>query len=361
MLLKHQQLKQQFRELLDKAMSNQAVLERFQHFELAMLSADNLSDLLGTLLNASLDHFTLTDCRLIWFDRHQDLRSLIPESVRNEFGHRILFNGLLHEIEQEFLGNYKPVLRALKKDEKIHWFPGVEDVQSVAFIPLVCDGTLAGCLVLGSVEEKRFTSDKAVDFMAHMGLIAAVCVQNSANKERIRRLSMMDNLTQVKNRRCFDSDINKEVAKAQRAEESLSCLFLDADFFKAINDSYGHQAGDEVLCSLASWVKMQLREGDHIARYGGEEFALLLPQCGEELAFQVAERIRLFVAEQVITFDDVDICITVSIGVSTFNGVRHKGMEREMVIKALLKQADSAVYDAKQSGRNRVCVREFGF
>ncbi len=356
----NQQLKQQFRELIAKAMNNQAILERFQQFELAMLSADNLADLIETLLYTSIRHFTLSDCRLVWFDREQELRLSLSDITLKQCGHRLVFNSLITDIEGIFLGQYKPVLKPLSEQEKPHWFPGKTVVQSAAFIPLLCGGVLAGCIILGSSEESRFTSDKAVDFMGHMGLIAAMCLQNSANKECIRRLSMIDNLTQVKNRRCFDDDISKEVARAQRASQPLSCLFIDADFFKAINDNYGHQAGDAALCALANWVKLQLREGDHLARYGGEEFAILLPECDADLAYQVAERIRTFVEQQQVEFEDISLCITLSIGVSTFDGKIHKQAHREQVVKALLGQADAAVYDAKQTGRNRVCVREFG-
>ena len=356
----NEQLKRQFRELVTKAQENQTTLERYQKCELALLSAENIADLLEVLLYKSNRHFDLSDCRLIWFDRQQSLRPLVEESARQQFGHRLVFSGMTHDVEGLFGDSLKPVLRALTPVEKLRWFPGKTHVESAAFMPLVCNGVLVGSFNLGSPELKRFSSDKAVDFMAHMGLIAAMCLQNSAIKEQIRLLSMMDNLTQVKNRRCFDDDINKEVSRAQRHGQPLSCLFIDADFFKKINDTHGHQAGDETLRCLASWVQTQLREADQLARYGGEEFAVLLPDCDETLAYQVAERIRQHVASQTIQFEGVDINITLSIGVSTFNAEDFENATREQTIKALLGQADAAVYDAKESGRNQVCVREFG-
>lgn len=356
----NQQLRRQFRELLDKASGNQAVLEKFQQFELAMLSAGQLDDLIKTLLDHALRHFSLADCRLVWLERHLALRDLVPETASKSFAYRLLFNGLQKELDALFpQPPFLPVLRTVTAREKGIWFPGESQVQSAAVIPLVCDGVLAGAYLLGSSDAMRFSADKAVDFMAHMGLIASMCLQNSANKERIHRLSMMDNLTQVKNRRCFDSDISKEVARAQRSGEPLSCLFLDADWFKSINDTHGHQAGDEILCALARWVSQQLREGDHLARYGGEEFAVLLPQCSTAMAMQVADRIRLFVRAQEVPFAGKMLRLTVSIGVSTFPGERFPELDRDVAIRTLLRQADAAVYDAKQSGRDRVCIREF--
>ena len=355
----NEQLRQQFRELVAKAQENQTILERFQQFELAMLSAENIAELLEVLLYRSIRHFDLSDCRLVWFDKQQSLRPLVDETARQQFGHRLVFSGMTHDVESLFGGRFKPILRALTPVEKLRWFPGKTHVESAAFMPLVCNGTLVGSFNLGSPSLERFTSDKAVDFMGHMGLIAAMCLQNSAIKEQIRLLSMMDNLTQVKNRRCFDNDISKEVSRAQRSGQPLSCLFIDADHFKNINDTYGHQAGDETLKSLAAWVKTQLREGDQIARYGGEEFAVLLPDCDETLAYQVAERIRQHVASQNIQFENTTIQITLSIGVSTYKVEEFADLTREQTVKSLLGQADAAVYDAKENGRNQVRVREF--
>lgn len=356
---KNQLLKQQFRELVIKAQDNQTVLERFQHFELAMLSAQNIGQLMEVLVFKSILHFDLSDCRLIWFDEQQSLRPLLLESDRQQFGHRLVFSGLTYDVESLFERQRRPILKPLTPVEKLRWFPGRTHVESAAFIPLVCRGKLVGSFHMGSPDLHRFSADKASDFMAHMGMIAAMCLQNTATQEQMRLLSMLDNLTKVKNRRSFDHDINAEVARAQRNRQPLSCLFIDADFFKKINDNYGHQAGDETLRCLALWAQSQLRETDHIARYGGEEFAVLLPDCAEQLAFDIAERIRRFVEAQVISFENEEITITLSIGVSTFYAQNFLSMPRKKAIKALLGQADAGVYDAKERGRNRVCFRQF--
>lgn len=356
---KNQLLKQQFRELVVKAQENQAILKRFQMFELAMLSASTIAELMEVIVFQSIRHFDLSDCRLIWFDDHQTLRPLLAESDRQQFGHRLVFSGMSYDVESLFKHRRDPILRALTPTEKLRWFPGRTHVESAAFLPLFSKNKLVGSFHLGSPEAGRFSDDKAVDFMAHMGLIAAMCLQNMAAQEQIRLLSMLDNLTKVKNRRSFDQDIQAEVSRAQRNRQPLSCLFVDADFFKNINDTYGHQAGDETLRCMAKWAQSQLRDTDHIARYGGEEFAILLPNCDEALAFEIAERVRQFVASQVIHFESNQIKITLSIGVSTFHAESYQSLAREKAIKALLGQADAGVYDAKSAGRNQVCFRQF--
>jgi diguanylate cyclase (GGDEF)-like protein len=324
-----------------------------------LLAAEDMSELIDILLYKSIRHFDLSDCRLIWFDSEQEFLSLVSEASRQQFGHRLVFSGMKDDVVSLYKEDYKPILRALTPIEKTRWFPGKTHIESAAFVPLVCHGKLVGSLNFGSSDIERFTSDKAVDFMGHMGLIASVCLQNGAIREQVRLLSMMDSLTQVKNRRCFEDDISQEISRAQRNKHPLSCLFIDADFFKMINDNYGHQAGDEALRSLAACVKIQLREDDHIARYGGEEFAVLLPQCDEKLAYHVAERIRSNVEHRAITFDEQVIKLTLSIGVSTYTPEKHVDLKKEDAANSLIKQADTAVYDAKESGRNCVRVREF--
>lgn len=355
-----EQLKLRFHELVEKVRENQAVLERFQKFQLAMLSAEDISVLLETLMSKSIRHFDISDCRLVWFDSQQVLRPLIDEETLARYGHRLVFSGLTYDIETLFENReLTPILKPLSPVDKLRWFPGKTQVASAAFIPLIQKGLLVGAYLLGSPELKRFTPDKATDFIAHMGLIASMCLQSNVNQEQIRMLSMLDNLTKVKNRRCFDNDIRKEIARSRRNNQPLSCLFIDADYFKKVNDTYGHQAGDETLMCLAKWVQDQLREGDHLARYGGEEFAVLLPQCNEGLALQVAERIRGFIEAQTINFESIEFQITLSIGSSTFNPKGYDALSVDDVIKSLLGSADLGVYDAKERGRNQVCVRPF--
>lgn len=354
-----QQLKQSLNRLVSKAQENQAVLDRFQKFELAMLGANSIGELLDTLLIKSIRHFELSDCRIIWFDSELPMRSLITEDVRSQFGHRLVFSGMYDDVHSLFNNHHSPILRALTPVEKLRWFPGRTHVLSAAFMPLMCQGKIQGAVLFGSPDVKRFSADKATDFIAHMGLILSVCMQNSINREQIRLLSMLDNLTKVKNRRCFDQDIRTEISRAQRSHQPLSCLFVDADFFKKVNDTYGHPGGDETLICMSRWIQEQMREGDHLARLGGEEFAVLLPQCNDELAFHVAERIRAHVAQQDIHFEEHTFNITLSVGVSTFYPDEFPHMGLEDIAKKLVAHADLGVYDSKSAGRNQVSVRVF--
>lgn len=352
----HSFLKGQFDTLLEKVKDNQKVFDKFQRFELAMLSTTDLQELLEIVLYQSIRHFELSDCRLLWFEKPA-LAPLLNNQIIKQYGHRLTLRPDATASEL-FAKGKTPKLHRFQEGEKAHWFPGKTQVLSAAFVPLYAGKQLLGVLLFGSFEKHRFAGDKSTDFMAHMGLIAGRCLQGLIQQEQIQRLSMLDTLTQVKNRRCFDQDMQQEVAKARRNQQPLSCLFIDADFFKNVNDSYGHQAGDKTLQCLATWAQTQLREGDHLARFGGEEFAILLPNCDEALAMQVAERIRAFVAAQTIAFQGLEFSITLSIGVATYRPQQNLQSGDGDIIEKLLQAADEGVYDAKEGGRNRVCLRE---
>ncbi|HNY25899.1 MAG TPA: diguanylate cyclase [Candidatus Sumerlaeota bacterium] len=178
---------------------------------------------------------------------------------------------------------------------------------------------------------------------------------NSA-QETIREMAVTDALTRLANRRSFFLAAEKEMGRARRYGLNLGCLMLDVDFFKKINDDYGHQAGDRILQEIAHVLKRLLRESDLVGRYGGEEFIALLPETGEDGAKQVAERIReAIAAERFQTDASQPIPVTLSVGVACFKGEESPETEN---LDQIIKRADNALYRAKQTGRNRVCFSE---
>ena len=166
--------------------------------------------------------------------------------------------------------------------------------------------------------------------------------------DSLLRASACDYLTGIANRRTFFEAAELEVERWRRFPRPLSMITIDADFFKNINDTWGHPAGDEVLRNLALTLSANVREIDVVARLGGEEFAALLPSTDLDGAVQLAERIRSAIENQRVRTGDADINYTVSIGVAS--------MDTEVSgVDQLLKLADRALYAAKKAGRNRVC------
>lgn len=170
----------------------------------------------------------------------------------------------------------------------------------------------------------------------------------------LRDLSARDQLTGLYNHREFYRLLEEELARSQRYGHQVSLLMLDIDYFKRVNDSYGHLAGDQVLRRLPELIRGQLRISDIPCRYGGEEFGVILPETTGVQAQEVAERIRSVVASQPIELPDGgSIRVTVSLGVATFP---HDAQAEEHLVSA----ADLALYQAKRRGRNRVCVAAVG-
>lgn len=178
---------------------------------------------------------------------------------------------------------------------------------------------------------------------------------NAANAELreanriLERLASSDSLTELDNRRCFFDKAGAEVERARRYGHPLSLQMLDIDHFKAINDRYGHVAGDRVLVALAAILRANLRHSDVAARLGGEEFAILLPETTIDDAFVHAERIRQGVAALSIAHGSDRLTVTVSIGVAAMAGGDNS-------IEPALMRADNCLYRAKEDGRNRICA-----
>jgi diguanylate cyclase (GGDEF)-like protein len=166
------------------------------------------------------------------------------------------------------------------------------------------------------------------------------------SRKRLATLAHADKLTGLFNRQYFDKFAKQEVEKAQSSGRKLSVLFIDLDHFKEVNDTHGHRTGDEVLRAVAWLVQESCRKTDLVARYGGEEIVVVLPNSLAADACKVAEEIREIVEKQIKEI--LDIPVTVSIGVATFP-------DDGKTLKAILHSADQALYEAKGSGRNRIC------
>ncbi|QSQ25745.1 GGDEF domain-containing protein [Pyxidicoccus parkwayensis] len=169
----------------------------------------------------------------------------------------------------------------------------------------------------------------------------------AAYHDEIYRLTTMDGLTQIYNRRYFDEQLDRELSRSRRYERVLSMVLLDIDFFKKVNDTFGHLAGDSVLKQLASTVRTKIRREDVFARYGGEEFAILLPEVALGGTRQLAEKVRRLVEKQRFEFDKQHIPVTVSVGIATLEPQHREAGD-------LVRTADERLYEAKSSGRNRV-------
>jgi two-component system cell cycle response regulator len=174
-----------------------------------------------------------------------------------------------------------------------------------------------------------------------------------AQKNEIKMLKQQvvrDSMTHLINHQHFLELLSQEVSRADRYKHPISLLMADIDLFKAINDDFGHPAGDRVIKAVAGCLQQEIRESDHVARYGGEEFAIILPDTLIQDAYNVAERIRNTIDSLRIKHEDDLIHFTMSFGIASFQ------TEEVTASEKLIKRADSALYQAKKQGRNQCCV-----
>ncbi len=200
-------------------------------------------------------------------------------------------------------------------------------------------------------------TDRLIDLLAALlAVTAAVWIsettryralrQLETTRSQLQRLATIDPLTQVYNRRYFDD----HAIRILRASGEAAFLTFDIDHFKSVNDRYGHETGDRVLQIVCQRVLHHLREADILARFGGEEFVILLPDTDTETALAIAERLRREVCQEPFHIGDVDLRVTISIGIAPYMG----SVQDRHALGRLLRRADQAMYCAKKNGRNRV-------
>ena len=207
------------------------------------------------------------------------------------------------------------------------------------------EGQSLGAMTVAARVDSAFGSAQ----MAVLQLIAtqvAVKIELAKSHETINKLATIDGLTDLANHRTFQHAFDIMLHRAKRRQSPLTLIFCDIDFFKKINDSYGHQFGDLVLKAVSKILADTVRREDMAARYGGEEFALILENSTKKGALQMAERIRHDIADLKFQFENETVCVTISLGIASFP---EDAQEKSDIIEL----ADQALYRAKRQGRNQ--------
>ena len=346
--------------LVDEATANEKLLKRSQERELELLKADGLAQLLDAICNGLMASYSLEAMTLLLWDPQHEIRHLLIAEHRaiEEFP-RVIFADSVVGMAPQFNTFHKPWLGPYMGCDHQLLFPGsngqsVPNLKSVALIPLRRQDRLQGSLNFGSSDEKRFSRHLGTDFLAHLGVIASFAIENSINRARLVRSGLTDFLTGWHNRRYLHARLKEELARAQRQGTALTCLLIDLDRFKEINDQHGHLAGDVALREAAQRVDAHIRGSDAAARFGGDEFVVLAPGIVPEQAAILAERIRAAVCDPPLELPGgAKVTLSVSIGIAGITLSRDEA-DLKAASERLLAEADSALYRAKQRGRNRV-------
>lgn len=343
--------------LMHWAESNETRMRRFQAQELQLLGIASLYELLLMVIHETRVKFDLEVITLALLDGDHEIRHLLQHlGVQLDELPQVVFLDDTGELSVHFNNPGDPCLSRFDPNTLGVLFPpSCPQPASAALLPLVREGRIIGSLNFGSDDPERYRGTLHADFLAHFGAVVAVCLENALNHERLKLVGLTDTLTSVYNRRYFDQRFGEELGRVQRDSHPLSCLFLDVDHFKRVNDTYGHAVGDYVLQGVARIIKSHLRNVDILARYGGEEFVALLPDTTAPEAGIIAERIRYALQEKEFSHPGHDpFRVTLSIGVAALGGKLPSACDAEQRGNQLIDAADNALYRAKGEGRNRV-------
>jgi uncharacterized protein YigA (DUF484 family) len=256
-----------FAALSDEYRRNISILRRSQERELSLLNADDLATLFRKMTEGLRVSYGLDKVTVILKDPDHGVRHLLvasgtdPETLPD-----LQFVEALAGFAPQYIALRRPWLGAFRASDHSLLFPDASKIKSIAMIPLRHKGALLGSINFGSSDESRFTREHATDFFAHLGSIASFALENVVNRARLLRSGFTDVLTGWNNRRYLQVRLVEELARARRDGSSIVCLMLDIDHFKNVNDTYGHAAGDAVLCELAQRIESQVRVSDILGK-----------------------------------------------------------------------------------------------
>jgi len=349
-------LRQRLDEFISEAQRNEQKQRRFERLELELIGLNSLYDLVKALIYPEQNNFHWDMLSLVLLDPEYELRRMLEDEGAHLDQHpSLVFASALSDLGSDYPHSLFPTLGPYSRSKYASLFPQSQSrPRSVALLPLVRYGKLFGSLNIGSSDAERFVKGTRTDFFEHFAAIVAICIENAVNVQRLKRQGITDTLTALNNRRFFEQRLQEEIEVSRRSKTALSCMMLDVDYFKKVNDSYGHQVGDQVLRQVASLIRTQLRGSDVLSRYGGEEFVALLSNTDSETAQDIAERVRRGIEEHVFSLPSGDkFNVTISIGVATYTPTGESGVasaDGEILVGI----ADRCLYAAKGAGRNAI-------
>lgn len=345
-------------EITAAAARNDDVRRKTQERELTLLRANSLAQLIELLQAGLRKSFHLDAVTLVLHDPHHEMRHLLSGEPASSGARGVLFVDSLLPLAPQIANLERPWFGPFDEADHALLLPQSRAVASLALVPLRRGEHLDGVLVFGSRDATRFTPGLASDYMAHLGLIAAICLENAVNRARLVRSGLTDFLTGFHNRRYMHARLREELARAQRDRGTVACLMINVDHFKRINDAHGHLAGDTVLREVAQRIESVIRMSDTGARFGGDEFAVVLPggqvRDAEALARRVLHTVN---SRPLLVKAGISATITLSIGVAVASPA---GATRDLspLAERLISEADAALYKSKAAGRNCVTVSE---
>ena len=337
----------------------------------ALVTILQLDSLLDYIIKLIVENLNIKRVSLLLFQEETSTFKIVAshglsENVTKQFSLDAK-NGIVGWFEREkeiFVKEEKQM--SLRKQNFDTIYRDLHKLGAEVIIPLFYKNKLKGILNLDHKGSGRMYNQNDLDILEALASEAAIAIENAF----LYSEAITDGLTRLYHHKYFYARLREEVSRSRRYKHPLSLIMMDIDDFKALNDEYGHLAGDAILRGIAAIIKKNTRYSDIVARYGGEEFCILLPnthlmsatnagrrfveRIGEEDVIEVGERIRKNVEKHTFIYQENRLTLTVSLGIASFDPERKDDISAE----ALLAHADQALYAAKKKGKNRIEVFE---
>jgi len=336
--------------LFERLRENEEIAKKFYEVEKRILSILSFKDLFDALMTEIKKQFNIP---YIWIsiiknsEAHRLIESMadLDEELTESINiiDKSSFFALTGRQTEPILANdgLKPYFRMFPQQR--HYL-----VKSIAIAPITMDGEIIGSLNQGDSVQTRFEPGMDTSLLEQLATKVSLCLSNVAAHEKLKFLAFHDPLTGLLNRRVMETALDREVNRAKRYSEPLSVAFLDLDYFKSINDTYGHETGDMVLKHIADNIIASCRSTDIVARFAGDEFVIILPETDMEHAKHLLDRVKKKMDGTPFEGKEITIPVSVSFGIASIEDFDNESCTPQ----ALLKKADERLY-VKKEARNK--------
>lgn len=338
-----EKLKEKYEEILQEIeqlyRQNERAAQQIRAIRYKLMGARSMTALLQAMVDElsrrNVDHVSITLANDVVDPNERAVVNFPPEIKR----HLMFANRADLESALAPNGQAQTRIGAREDVDQLGFFG--RRTKSCVVVPMVFRDTIIGSINLGATSTTRYTNDMSPDLLEDMAQTAALCLDSVITHERNEKLATTDALTKIHNRRYFYENANRTIDLANRHGDWVSCIYIDLNDFKHINDTYGHKVGDLALQKLVEYIQNRIRKTDLFARLGGDEFSVILPRIAQTEAQRLAEALRRGVAK--ISFKDqgpADLKLTAAFGVASIKGGR-------ATLDDLINQADEAMYKDK--------------
>ena len=330
-------------DILDRLKENEEIAQKFNQIETKILTILNFPDLFEVLLTEIMTKFQVPHVWISMIDKSEVsnlIKSLGSSDLlkkRMNVIDRDLFLDLINNSKKPILLNQdlKPYFKLFPQGNKYF-------IRSLAITPLTLDGEIIGSLNQGDFSNKRFQEGMDASLLEQLALKVSICLSNVTAHEKLKFMAFHDPLTGLLNRRVMESVLRREYTRAARYNSILSVAFIDVDGFKAVNDTHGHDAGDELLKYIAKCMSSMSRELDVVSRYAGDEFVIILPETDGNSAKSLLERLEREFEQTPLLIGEQSINVSISFGISSTED------DNVEIPEDLIKMADEVLYQKKK-------------